>query len=175
MEILKTLLPNLKTVGILVNPKHISYNEIFEVHNETAKKLGISIRWYEITKKEDITPVIEKVVKDHPDAFMTTAEALISGNPDLITPVLRKAKIPSIDFNVERGVVAGYLMVHGVARYDTGRRGAIVIYKVLQGEDPGNIPIEFSSSPSLEINAALAKEMGIIVPDALLFQANKIY
>ncbi|KKS96512.1 MAG: ABC transporter substrate binding protein [Candidatus Giovannonibacteria bacterium GW2011_GWA1_43_15] len=175
MDILKILLPGIKSVGILVNNKHVSYNEILKTHEEGAKKLGIKILWYNVTKKEEVPPAMENLIKDRPGAFMTTSEATISGNADLIAPILRKAKIPSIDFNLERGVSSGYFMVYGVARFDTGKQSAIMADKVLKGEQPGNIPIEFDSSLKFEINAALAKEMNIKIPDSLLLQANKVY
>lgn len=175
MEILKTLLPGMKRIGILVNNKHVSYDEILKTHEEGARKLGLKIDWYNVNKKEDVPPAMEKLVKNKPDAFMTTSEATISGNAPLIVPVLRKAKIASIDFNMERGVSSGYLMVYGVARFDTGKQSARIVDKVLKGEKPGNIPIEFASSLKFEINAALAKEMNISVPEQLLLQANKIY
>ena len=175
MEILKTLLPGMKHIGILVNNKHVSYDEILKTHEDGAKKLGLKITWYNVTKKEEVSPAMVKFTADKPDAFMTTSEATISGNAPLIAPVLRKAKIPSIDFNMERGVSSGYLMVYGVGRFDTGKQAARIVDKVLKGEKPGNIPVEFASSLKFEINAALAEEMNIKVPESLLLQANKVY
>lgn len=175
MELLKLLVPNMKTVGVLVNPKHVSYDEILKLYGEGADKLGVKIIWYPVSAKEDIVSAMAKLIKDKPDGFMTTSETVISNNPDLIAPLLKKAKIPSMDFNIEVGVQSGYLMVHGAKRYDTGKQSARLVIKVLKGENPGNIPVEFSSSPSFEINAALADEMEIKIPEALLLQANKIY
>ena len=175
MEILKTLLPGLKTIALLVNNKHVSYDEILKTHEEGAKKLGLKLLWYPVTKKEEVSPAMERLAKDHPDAFMTTSEAVISGNAALIAPVLRQAKIPSIDFNVERGVSSGYLMVYGIARFDVGKQGARIMDKVLKGESPGNIPVEFASQITFEVSEILAKETGLKIPDAILLQANKIY
>ncbi len=175
MEILKTLLPNMKRVGVLANPKHVSYNEVVPTYTKSAKDLGIEVIWYLVTKKEDLGPVMAKAAKDHPGGFMITAEATISGNAALIAPVLQKAKIPSIDFNVERGVSSGYLMVYGAARYDIGKQGARMVEKVLRGQNPGDLPVEFVAPASLEINAKLAGEMGIVIPKPLLLQATKVY
>lgn len=175
MEILKELLPGLKTIAVLVNPKHVSYDEILKAHEEGARTLGIKILWYEVTKKEEVGPVMAGLAKARPGAFMTTSEAVISGNAELIAPVLRQAKIPSIDFNVERGVSSGYLMVYGIPRYETGRQGARLIDKVLKGAKPGDIPVEFASSLTFEINQRLAREFGLEIPEALLFRANKVY
>ncbi|MDP3934802.1 MAG: ABC transporter substrate-binding protein [Candidatus Giovannonibacteria bacterium] len=175
MEILKMLLPNMKRVGVLVNPNHVSYNEVVQYYTKSAKDLGIEINWYLVTKKEDLGLVMAKAAKDKPDGFMITAEATISGNSALIAPVLKNAKISSIDFNVERGVSSGYLMVYGSARYDIGKQGARMIEKVLHGQNPGDLPVEFVSPASFEINAKLAGEMGITPPKSLLLQATKVY
>ena len=174
-ELLKTLLPNLKRIGVLVNNKHVSYDEILKVYEEGAKKLGLKISWYNVTKKEEVAPAMEKMIAQRPDAFMTTSEAVISGNADLITPLLKKAKIPSIDFNIERGVKSGYLMVYGVSRFDTGKQSARIVDKVLKGASPGDIPVEFALNPTFEISAKLAKDLGITIPESLLSLANKVY
>lgn len=175
MELLKSLKPNIKTIGVLLSPKHVSYQDILKASGEGAEKLGIKLIWYEIAAKEDVVKAMAKLIKEKPDAVMTTSEALISNNPGLITPILKTAKIPSIDFNVEVGIQAGYLLVYGVSRFEIGKQSARIIDKVLKGEDPGSIPVEFASTPSLEINKALADEMGIEIPDSLLLQANKVY
>ena len=175
MELLKILNPNMKTIGVLVNNKHVSYDEILSAYEEGADKLGIKIIWYNVTTKEAVVEAMTKLIKDAPDAYMTTSEATISGNAALIAPLLKKARIPSIDFNVEVGVQSGYLMVHGVNRFDTGKQSSRIVAKVLRGENPGDIPIEFSSTLTFEINEVLAKEMNIVIPEELLLRANKVY
>jgi len=175
MEILRELLPNLKTIGVLANNKHVSYDEIVKVHANGANKLGIKILWYLVTSKEEVSAAMAKLVRERPDAVMTTSEAVISGNSDLIAPLLKKAKISSIDFNIERGVSSGYLMVYGGSRLDVGKQGARMINKVLNGTKPGDIPVEFASSLTFEINAALAKSFGLTIPEKLLLQATKVY
>lgn len=175
MEFLKLMDPNIKTIGILANPKHVSYQDILKASGDGAEKLGIKLIWYLITTKEELSAVMAKVAKEKPDAVMTTSEAIISNNSDLITPVLKAAKIPSMDFNVEVGVKAGYLLVYGISRFEVGKQSSRLVSKVLKGENPGDIPVEFASAPSLEINEVLAKEMGIKIPESLLLQANKVY
>ena len=118
---------------------------------------------------------MQKMIRDDAGAFMTVNDAVISGNSNLIVPPLKQAKIPSIDFNVERGVSSGYLMVYGAARFDVGKQGARMIYKVMQGEKPGDIPVEFFSALTFEINTALAREMDVKIPESLLLQASKVY
>ena len=175
MEILKTLVPKLKTIGSLANPKNVSYQQVIKVYEEAAGKLGLRVLWYDVAKQEDVPAAMQKLVRDGAGAFMTVNDAVISGNSGLIVPPLKQAKIPSIDFNVERGVSSGYLMVYGIPRFEVGKQGARIIDKVLKGADPGEIPIEFASALTFEINAKLANEIGLLIPESLRLQANKIY
>lgn len=175
MEILKTLLPKLKIIGILANPKNVSYKSVVKTHEEAASKLGLKVLWYDVAKKEEIPGAMQKLVRDNAEAFMTTNDAVISGNSNLIAPALKDAKIPSMDFNVERGVSSGYLMVYGIPRFEVGKQGAGIVGKVLKGTNPGDIPVEFASALTFEINATLAKSFGLKVPDKLLLEANKVY
>lgn len=174
MEILKEVVPTAKTFSILVNPKHVSYSEIKKIHEEAAKALGVTVRFYNITSKEEISSVLAKLASEHPDGVMTTTESLISANAEQIAKALAQAKIPSIDFNEEKGVKAGYLIFYGVERFDTGKQGARLAAKVLKGESPNKIPIEFAVKSQLQISATLAKQMGITLPQSILRRANKI-
>lgn len=175
MEILKELLPNIKKTGVLVNPTHISYAETVRIHNETSKNLGIQVVYYEVSNKSELDAVLVRIPKEKPDAVMTSPETFLNNNAKIIASSLRKSKIPTIDYGQEAGVNIGFLAMYGVNRLETGRQGSRLVDKVLKGEDPGLIPIEFSSSLILEINETVAKELGLTIPKPILIRANKIY
>ncbi|MBI2023284.1 ABC transporter substrate-binding protein [Candidatus Giovannonibacteria bacterium] len=174
MELLKELNPSLTNVGVLLNSKHVSYKTIKSVHDESAKSLGLEVKYYDITKADELPGMLAKIAKEKPQAIMTTTDANLSGNADIIAKALKDAKIPSIDFNSERGIKSGYLMVYGVTRYDTGKQGSLMIDRVLRGQAPGEIPIEFAGVPVLELNAATAKVINVTFPNSLLLQAETI-
>lgn len=173
MEILKEVVPNAKLFGVLINPENVSYQEITTLHEATAKVLGVKVKFYTLTKKEQLDDVLKQVESDKPDGLMSSADALFSNNAAIIALALKQAKIPSIDFNAERGVKAGYLMMFGVYRVDTGKQGARLIDKVLKGEDPGQIPVEFASAQKLEVNNDLAKELNITWPESILLRLKE--
>ncbi len=47
--------------------------------------------------------------------------------------------------------------------------------RILEGEDPAGIPVEFQEDLQLYINARFSREMGLIPPEALLKKATKVY
>lgn len=173
MEILKEALPSAKVFAVLINPQNVSFEQVKKIHEETADALGVKVKFYQLSSKEDLVKVLSQIQKDRPSAVMTTQDAVISNNAEMIASALRQSRIPSMDFTVEKAIGAGYLMVFGVHRIDTGRRGARLIDKVLKGEDPGQIPIEFASAQRLQVNSDLATEFGISWPESILLRLGK--
>lgn len=175
MELLKEMVPAAKVFGMFINPKHVSFEELKAVHEEAAKKLGLGLKMYSITNEEELKKALNQVIKDRPDGFMTIPDALISGNDKLIAPPLRQAKIPTMDLNIGNAEKSGFLMIYGVYRFDVGKQGARIIAKVLQGESPGEIPVEFALEHRLEINGAVARELNLPIPESIRLRASKIY
>ena len=175
MEILKELLPNLKTVGFLADPKHVNYEADKLVVEKAAKDLNINLKSYLASTKPEVEAATKQIVKDHPDALMLGVETAITDQSKIISPAMRAAKIATMDHNAEKGVSEGYLMVYGLYRSDAGESGAKIVDKVLKGEDPGNIPVEVLSNLHLEINETAAKDVGVTIPKSFLLRAKRVY
>ncbi len=73
-------------------------------------------------------------------------------------------------FWVERGALLSY----GQNFYDTGKQAARLVDKILKGAKPSDIPVEVNSKIELTINLKQAKLMGLTIPPAVLYQANRV-
>jgi putative ABC transport system substrate-binding protein len=54
------------------------------------------------------------------------------------------------------------------------RRSADYISRILNGEKPGDLPIQGPSTYKLSINLEAARKMGVVLPELLLTAANDI-
>jgi putative ABC transport system substrate-binding protein len=175
MQILKEVVPDAKIFGIIWNPTHVSFNEIKKLNEDAARNLNVSLLIAEgTTNEETLASIKSKFKRGEVDGVIITSDTTISGQAEKIAEYLRQEKIPSIDFSLEKGISSGYLVTYGTSRKELGKQTAVMVDKVLKGASVDDLPIEFPAVIELQLNARLAKEMGIEFPQALLYQATVI-
>jgi len=68
----------------------------------------------------------------------------------------------------------GGLIAYGTNPIDPFREGASYVNRILKGEKPGDLPVQFPTKYELVINLKTAKALGITVPPSLLTRADEV-
>jgi putative tryptophan/tyrosine transport system substrate-binding protein len=71
-------------------------------------------------------------------------------------------------------VRAGGLMSYATSVLAMGRRAATFVYKILNGANPAELPVEQATKFQLLINLKTAKMLGITIPLPLLTLADEV-
>jgi putative ABC transport system substrate-binding protein len=100
-------------------------------------------------------------------------EALVQSERKRIAGLAAAAHLPIMS-TWREPVYDGCLMSYGINLYESWRRAATFVDKILRGEKPGDLPLEFPTRLDLIINLRTAKALGLTVPSTLLAQADEV-
>jgi putative ABC transport system substrate-binding protein len=99
-----------------------------------------------------------------PDAFTTVHRAPI------ISAAARH-NVPAVSW---AGFArAGGLLSYGPDPVDNYRRAASYVDRILRGEKPGDLPVQFPTKFEMVVNLKTAKALGLAVPPSILLRADE--
>jgi ABC-type uncharacterized transport system substrate-binding protein len=174
LELLKEAVPKIARVAVLYDPTlPTGVREVKEVLPAVARGLGLIVRPWEIRNTGGFDRVFAALNKERPDGLYVTVGPLIRSNGKRIVDFASKSRLPSV-YSTREGVDAGGLMYYGADLADSYRRVAYYIDRILKGAKPADIPVEQPTKFELVINLKTAKQIGVTIPQPLLYRADKV-
>jgi putative ABC transport system substrate-binding protein len=146
-------------------------------YNETegaARTLGLRVQSVEVVRAEDLDRAFSAVTKDRAQALiMPAANPVGFANRGQIASFAQKNRLPSI-YAQKEYVDAGGLMSYGPSTPDMHRRAATYVDRILKGTKPADLPVERPTKFELVINLKTAKQIGVTIPQSMLYRADKV-
>jgi putative ABC transport system substrate-binding protein len=92
----------------------------------------------------------------------------------LIISAAARNNIPAI-YGVSAFVRDGGLLSYGGGNTpDLFRRAASYVDRILRGEKPGDLPVQFPTKFEMVVNRKTAKALGLAVPPSILLRADEV-
>lgn len=172
-ELLKETVPTLARLAVLYDPTNRgNLTEVKQVQT-AARPLGLTVKSWEVRSTEGFETVFAALRKERPDGLYVAGGPLMIANEKRIADFALKSRWPST-FDRREAVEAGGLMFYGADRVDQYRRAAYYVDKILKGTKPADLPVERPMKFELVINLKTAKQIGLTIPQSLLYRADKV-
>jgi putative ABC transport system substrate-binding protein len=174
LEMLKEAVPKLTRVAVLYEPATPA--NVLEVNEDlpvAARALKLTVQAWEIRAADGFERVFASLSKERPDGLHVLGSPLLNNNQKQIVDLALKSQLPSV-YQSREAVDAGGLMYYGADLADSYRRVAYYVDKILKGAKPADLPVEQPTKFELVINLKTAKQIGLTIPQSMLYRADKV-
>ena len=173
LELLKEAFPHLARIGHL-SEKHnsASATDLQEVE-AAARRLGVRVQPLAMHGPEELEQAFRAVREERAEALIVVGHGFVNSHRARIVQLVDTLRLPVMYTNAAF-VQSGGLMSYADDPLDRVRRAARFVAKVFQGAKPADLPVERPTKFELIINLNAAKALGLTIPPALLFQADKV-
>ena len=174
LGLIKELLPEAKTIGLLYNAGEANSVALVEKEEKPkAEAMGYKTVSATAASSAEVAAAAQSLVGRVDVISITTDNTIVSGL-EAVLKIAADNKIPVVVCDVD-SVQRGALAAYGMNNVQMGNKAGVMAAKILNGTPVSQIPVETATDYELQINQSAAKAMGVTVPEALLAKATKVY
>ena len=170
MDLAREITPDIKTIGALYNSSEVNSVSVIEDLKEYAAANGLTVVEAPVMNSSEVQQSAT-FLAGKADAVFSPIDNTVASTMPIITQTLIDAKIPfyvGADSMVNDGGLATYGINYTILGQETAKMAA----KVLNGTDPGTIPVMTMKDMDIYINQNTADQIGVTFPQSVLDKAT---
>ena len=171
LQLLQEVVPGLSRLGFLRSANNSSTEPtvFFPATSLTAIRL-VTVA---IHRPAELDRALEALTHARVEALTSDGDPLTDGQSSRIAAFAMKHRLPGM-YPRRHFVEDGGLMSYGPSVYDTWKRAAVFVDKILKGTKPSELPVERPTTFELVINVKAAKAIGLTIPPSLMQRADEV-
>lgn len=173
IDLMREILPEMETVGLIWNSGDTGGENLYKRAKAYLDEVGLESVEAPITGSADTVTSAQSLV-GRVDAIELPCDSETLAGVEGILSAAREADVPVFGCTGE-AVAKGALLAGAFDYTEIGREAARLIDQILQGADPGTIPVSVPEIVGSELNLKTAKALGIDIPDEIRESAVKTY
>jgi putative ABC transport system substrate-binding protein len=175
LKILKEVLPKSTRIGIIIGAAGARGVEFqVKVMKEAASALGLKLLEVgSATDHETLLNAFQVAVRERVNGIITISGPVVFAQRKSIVLLAANHKLPAI-YPEKEFVEDGGLLSYGVDRRELYRRVSVYVDKILKGAKPADLPVERPTKFEFAINLKTAKQLGLTIPQSVLYRADKV-
>jgi len=173
LQLLKEVIPTATRIGMIGNPG--DPNALIQIQDAeaAARDFKIQLRLFTVKEEAQLEPAFEAARSWRAQALLRLVDPLQVSLRARTIELAAKARIP-VMYSARADVEAGGLIGYGVDPFETYKRAASYVDRILKGAKPGDLPIQQPTKLELGVNLKTAAALNIKIPQIILVQADQV-
>jgi putative ABC transport system substrate-binding protein len=173
LELLSEIALGLKRAAIMFNPE-IAPVSVFMPSFETAtRSLKVAPIIAPVRDDEEIETAMTALGREPGGGLVVISDAWTFVHRAPIISTAARNNVPAV-YTQSFHVRDGGLLSYGVDRVDLFPRAATYVDRILRGEKPGDLPVQFPTKFEMAVNLKTAKALGLTVPPSIMLRATEV-
>jgi putative tryptophan/tyrosine transport system substrate-binding protein len=171
LEVLVDAVPGVTQFGVLWFP--VTGREALTPTEDAARALRVRLKILEVRSRDELDKTFIATTKDRTRGLLVLPALFFTTNQKRIAELSMNSRLPTIYWSTRFAEVGG-LLAYGPSLPDLYRRMGVLASKILKGTKPAELPVEQPTKYELVVNLMTAKQIGVTIPQSLLFRADKV-
>lgn len=172
-EILKEIAPSITRAGLLFDPQNVSAAGYWRAIEEVAPALDLSPVRLPIRDKPTIETALTEFARVPNGGILLPTDATTTTFRDAIVDLAARHRLPAA-YTYRSDAQAGGLVSYGPEPVSLFQRAGAYAGRILNGERPGDLPVQTAERFEMAINLRTAGVLGLTVPPSLLTRADEV-
>jgi putative ABC transport system substrate-binding protein len=173
LGLLRSLVPGVKTVAVLVNPTYPTVDlQISEVEKGGAT-LGLQTQIFRASAEEMFEAVFAEIAQSRAEALMVCADPYFNSQRARLVALAARHAIPAI-YEQREFATTGGLASYGISITSAYRDLGVYTGRILKGEKPANLPVLQPTRFETVVNLKTAKALGFKISESFLNIADEV-
>ena len=173
LEILKEIVPKLSRLAVVGNSTVPGNAQSLKETELAAGALAVQLQYLDVRNPGDIETAFRAASKGRAEAVLVLTNIFTISHRTEVVDLALKSRLPTI-YRAPEYVEDGGLMSYGMSTTAFFRRAATYVDKILKGTKPADLPVEQPTKFELVINLKTAKQIGLTIPQSVLYRADKV-
>jgi putative ABC transport system substrate-binding protein len=173
LELLSEIAPALKRAAIMFNPDTTLASILMPSFETASRLLKVAPIAAPVHSDAEIEAAIDALAGEPRGGLVVMPDGFTLVHRAPIISAAARNNVPAVYFHSFFARDGG-LLSYGVDTVDIFRRAASYVDRILRGEKPGDLPVQFPVKYEMILNLKTAKALGLVVPPSIRLRADEV-
>jgi putative ABC transport system substrate-binding protein len=172
LELLSEIAPGLKRAAIMFNPDLPAARTYMPLLETAARSLKVAPIPAAVHSDAEIETAIIALGREPGGGLVSLSGGFLFAHRASMISAAARNNVPAV-YSDSAFARDGGLLSYGTDLIDNFRRAATYVDRILRGEKPGDLPVQFPTKFEMVVNLKTAKTLGLAVPPSILLRADE--